>query len=155
MSKRKRAFRAQLQTISGSLKHKADAGILLFSHGKNSFVCGAFTAAKTEAGYTVWSDRSTDAVCEGLQLVESAILVAHHMQRNDIMTSNYIISVDALITRHLRAMEIHSHSVKMAVKSGDFERKDIMYARYLFAKDRVTFYRRKIKSKSNGIVKKR
>lgn len=155
MRSAKRAIRAQLSTISDSLQHKIVTGKLLLSGGEGSFICGAFVAMKREAGFAVLSSRTENDVCDGLILVESAILIAFHMQNNDIMASNYVIGIDALISRHQLAMKEHSGSVKVAIKEKDFERKDIMYSRYLYAKDRVAFYRRKIQSKSDGIVEKR
>lgn len=155
MRSTKSVMRTQLTAISDSLKHKIVTGELLLSAKGGSFMCGAFAAMKRETGYAVRSVHTGNDVCDGLILVESAILVAFYRQNNNIMASNYIIGIDALISRHQMAMKEHSFSVKAAIKEKDFNRKDIMYSRYLYAKDRVAFYRRKIKSKSDGIVEKR
>lgn len=155
MKSKKRIIKSQLDTISGNLQRKFDNGSLVIAEGRDSFACGRFTVSKDESGYKVTSSRAVNAVCEGLTLVESAILVAVNSQKNDFMASDYIVALDGVFSRYMRAMEAHSHSVKMAIKEHNYEQKDIMYSRYLFAKDRVAFYRHKIKSKSNIIVEKR
>lgn len=155
MQKKRRTIGSQLETISGNLRHKINTGKLLLASGDGVFICGSFAAMKRATGYAVLSARAEDDVCTGLNLVESAILVVHHLQNNDLMSSNYIIAIDRLVSRHQVAMEEYATSVKAAIKEKDFDRKDIMYSRYLCSKDLVNFYRHKIKSKSNGIVEKR
>lgn len=151
----KRAIQRQLGSISASLRKKIISGDLVVAVDEKTFVCGEHVAFKTDEGFMVRSISKEDDICEPLSLVESAILVAYYSQKCDIMAMDHIITMDALCARHVRDMELHSQSVKTAIKANDFEQKDVMYSRFLFAKDWVAYYRRKIKNKSNIIVQKR
>lgn len=151
----KRAIQRQLGSISASLRKKILSGDLVVAVDEKTFICGEHVAFKTDEGFVVRSDSREDDICEPLSLVESAILVAYYSQKCNIMEMNHVIAMDALCVRHARNVELHSQSVKTAIKANNFEQKDVMYSRFLFAKDRMTFYRRKIKNKSNIIVQKR
>ena len=125
-------------TINESKRTQSGVEIGMFSVEKN-----------TDELFDIRDNRSNDTLFEDIRLYETAFIIAKHLNEGKKINSQEITKImasNAIFEQYYYDALQHKHSYKVAKKRGDFNKMDIVEARFSRAKTEASVAKQKIKS---------
>lgn len=125
-------------TINESKRTQSGVEIGMFSVEKN-----------TDELFDIRDNRSNDTLFEGIRLYETAFIITKHLNEGKKINSQEITKImasNAIFEQYYYDALQHKHSYKVAKKRGDFNKMDIVEARFSRAKTEASVAKQKIKS---------
>lgn len=125
-------------TINESKRTQSGVEIGMFSVEKN-----------TDELFDIRDNRSNDTLFEGIRLYETAFIITKHLNEGKKINSQEITKImasNAVFEQYYYDALQHKHSYKVAKKRGDFNKMDIVEARFSRAKTEASVAKQKIKS---------
>jgi len=125
-------------TINESKRTQSGVEIGMFSVEKNA-----------DELFDIRDNRSNDTLFEGIRLYETAFIITKHLNEGKKINSQEITKImasNAVFEQYYYDALQHKHSYKVAKKRGDFNKMDIVEARFSRAKTEAATAKQKIKS---------
>lgn len=125
-------------TINESKRTQSGVEIGMFSVEKNA-----------DELFDIRDNRSDDTLFEGIRLYETAFIITKHLNEGKKINSQEITKImasNAVFEQYYYDALQHKHSYKVAKKRGDFNKMDIVEARFSRAKSEAATAKQKIKS---------
>ena len=125
-------------TINESKRTQSGVEIGMFSVEKNA-----------DELFDIRDNRSDDTLFEGIRLYETSFIITKHLNEGKKINSREITKImasNAVFEQYYYDALQHKHSYKVAKKRGDFNKMDIVEARFSRAKSEAATAKQKIKS---------
>jgi len=123
-------------TINESKRTQSGVEIGMFSVEKNA-----------DELFDIRDNRSNDTLFEGIRLYETAFIITKHLNEGKKINSQEITKImasNAVFEQYYYDALQHKHSYKVAKKRGDFNKMDIVEARFSRAKTEAATAKQKI-----------